>query len=98
LETCPDRVPAEACPLNEEGLAHRTIVSIEAIGEAEQPDVEDLLVGVQGRKEVIDHLVEEAEEERFVQVVFQPEALQRCGLYKPWNLRVERRNVSLSFR
>jgi hypothetical protein len=62
LKTCSNRVAAEACPLNKEGLAHRAIVSIEAVGEAEQPDVEDLLVGVQGRKQIIDHLVEEAKE------------------------------------
>jgi hypothetical protein len=63
LKTCSDRIPAEACPLNEEGLAHRAMVSIEAVGETEQPDVEDLLVGVKGREQIIDHLVEEAEEQ-----------------------------------
>jgi hypothetical protein len=62
LKTSSDRVAAEACPLDQERLAYRAIVSIEAVGEAEQPDVEDLLVRVQRREQIIDHLVEETKE------------------------------------
>jgi hypothetical protein len=76
LKACSDRIAAEACPLNEERLAHRAIISIKAVGEAEKPYIKNLLVGIQGREQVIDHLVEEAKEERLVQAVFQHQALQ----------------------
>jgi hypothetical protein len=75
LEARPDRVAAEPRPLDEERLAHRAIVSIEAVGQAEQPNVEDLLVGIQRREQIIDHFVEEAKEQRFIQVVLQAENL-----------------------
>jgi hypothetical protein len=76
LKTRPDRITAEACSLDKERLAYCAIVSVEAIRQAEKPNVEYLLIGVQRWEQIIDHFVEEAEEQRLVQVVFQSENLR----------------------
>jgi hypothetical protein len=93
LQARPDGVPAKACPLDEQRLAHRAIVPIEAVGQPKEPEVEHLLCGVQHREELVDHLVEEVEEQRLIEVLFQPKILRWRGNLRALDWSVGRREV-----
>jgi hypothetical protein len=57
-------------------LADDAVVTVKTVGQTEEPGVDGLLGCVQRGQKLIDHLVVEAEEERFIKMVLKIEIVR----------------------